>query len=860
MLKIFLNILTFFLVAYLCAFAIFFTSGKIDVNIGGFIRILMERWEQPFLQFLVFFGVWLAAQRKYNKKRFGDAFTFLSNPMDRLRRGFSTQNLPDVVYNPAERAGGMGRTQTLALVAAALLAGILLRLYHLPFIYFHFDAVSNMMAGDDTIAAHFLLTHSLHSSMGPPHPPMFNYTQGFFMTISRDPVVIAGMMSLLNIAALAVFARAMLYSEPLYFALVSIGLLAVNSALFFYSTIIWQPALMPVPMMLFHAKLLRFIKGKKARNLAWAFAFATAATQFHIGGFLLYPALAIVVFSFRKEAGAKGLTLALMVSAIVCSPYLYYLLAEGGIANFFNTAVGSKREFSLEAVEEFISMSGAMLSPRIFAYWLGPADYDFVMQRDAGPFGGALKLAGHLAEISFAAGMIRYLVMVVSARSFFPKALSGERAQNPPVSFQLAGLIVTLVSLGFIFFRITVFPHYLTYLFPSYVILAAWAPSRLCGYMAGRAASLFMIAGHTALAGVILVAINTAGGHSLVYGPSYRTVMRIKDAVRQINPENRPIDLYLDKRGSRAIYGYVFEYLLQTDGEKDSPNKMPVLVSVTWDHEQWKFEWFARNLESRPGERSAAIQQALELVPQGARLVAHPDFSKYLRGRANTVVSETPAHETAAEYVLADIKYPPYAPTMNTYAERSAKAMLLDRRYGLIYDSSGILLFKAGAQKTMDHGEYEKIAFTFKAVDMKSGGGYRLVRPDSKSGVTRRILNEPASKGVYMVFGPYIDLPPGEYTASFRLFIEKQPRQASAVAVLDVVSDNGSVKLGEKTIKPGDSGNAGEWSDFAVPFTVGPQGAQASEFRILYLGGPEIQADTVTISMDDQTFNSMLQN
>lgn len=857
--KMFLNTLTLVLAAYLCAFALFFISGKIDISIGGSIRILMERWEQPFFQFLVLSGIWLAAQRKYNKKRFDDTFTFLSNLMDRLRRGFSTQSLPDVVYSPAERSGGVW-TLAIALTAIAVLAGILLRLYHLPFIYFHFDAVSNMITGGDTIAANFLVTHSLHSSIGPPHPPMFNYTQGLFMTISRDPVVIAGMMSLLNIAALAVFARFMLYSEPLYFALVSIGLLAVNSTLFFYSTIIWQPALMPVPMMLFHVKLCRFIKEKRTGDLAWAFAFATAAAQFHIGGFLLYPALAIVAFSFRKEAGAKGLTLALTAAVIVCSPYLYYLLAEGGIANFFNTAVGSKREFSLGAIEQFISMTGAMLSPRIFTYWLGAGDYDFVIQRDAGPFGGALKMAGYLAEISFAVGLIRYLAMVVSKRSFFPKAPSGERAGNPPVSFQLAGLIVILASAGYVFFRLRIFPHYLTFMFPSYVILAAWAPSQLCKYMAGKAASLFMIAGHTALAAIILVAINTAGGHPLVYGPSYRTLMQIKDAVRQINPENRPIDLYLDKRGSRAIYNYVFEYLLPADGEKDSPGKMPVLVSVTWDNEQWKFEWFVRNLESKPGDRSAAVQQALALVPPGARLAVYPDFSKYVRERANTVVSETPALESANEYVLADIRYFPFAPPVNYYAAQSAKAMLLDRRYGLIYNSHGILLFKAGAPKTMDHKEFEKIAFTFKAVDLKSGGGARLIRPDSISGVVRRILNEPVSKGVYMVFGPYINLPPGQYTANFRLFIEKQSRYASPVAVLDVVSSDATLKLGERTIKPGDSGNAGEWSDFAVPFTVGPEGAHRAEFRILYLGGPEIQADTVWISMEDQTFNTMLQN
>lgn len=858
MIKLSLNVLTLLLVAYLCAFASLFIFGKVDINIGGPIRILMERWEQPFAQFLVLFAVWLALKRKYNKSRLDNSVGFFARQMGRLRRGLFTPIVPDVDHIHAGRVGGVGQLATI-LVATALLAGIALRIYHLPLFYFNPDSVINMEMGDKTIAANFLITHSSHSSMGPPHPPMFNYALGLLMTISRDPIVIAGMLSLLNIMALLVFARYMLYSEPLYFAIVSIGLLAVNSSLILYSTMIWHPTLMPVALTLFHVKLCRFIKEKKSQDLTWAFVFAAIAAQFHSSGYFLVLPLAIVAYSFRKEAGAKGLAMALGAGALVCSPYLYYMLVEGGILDGLNTAVGAKREFSMETIERFVSVSGAMLSPRVFAYWLGGHDYDFFIQRDTGLFGDALKMAGYLVEFSFAVGLLRYIAMVASARSFFPTDPSGERMGQPPVSFQLAGLIVLFASVGYILVRTPVFPHYLTFMFPSYVILAAWAPFKLCKYMAGRATALFVIAGHTALAAILLVAMNKAGGNYLAYGATYRTMTQITEAIRQINPENRPLDLYVERIRSQVIYDHVFNYLLPPDWRKDSPNKMPLLLNVTWDSNERKFDWFVKSLESSHGERDTAIQQALALIPKGARLAVYPDVSKYVRGRANTVESQTPVSDSSFEYVLADVRFAPYAPPVNYYAIESAQDMLLDRHYGLIYHSNGILLFKLGAQKIADREEFEKIALTFKSVKMHCGGEADSIRPGSKSGLVRSSLKGKAPKNTYMVCGPYINLAPGQYVATFRLLIE-ETTNTNPVAMLDVVSDGATLKLGEKRITPDDFQLTQAWNDLDVPFTVGPKGAHGAELRILYLGGPEIQVDVVSISMSDQTFNSMLRN
>jgi hypothetical protein len=862
MFKMFLNTMTLILVAYLCAFAGFLILGKIDLDIGGGIRILMERWELPFAQFLLLSLIWLGAQRKYDKKRFDNAVSALLGLAGRLRRGLLEPSLPYADRNPAELVGGVW-TRVIAITAVVFLAGILLRLYHLPFIYlteemtiFPYDPAIGATFGDVKLGSTFFATHSFTGSMGLAHPAMFIYTQWLFTAISLDPVVISGMMSLINIVALVVFARFLLYSEPLYFALVCIGLLAVNSALFFYSSIIWGPALMPVAMMIVHIKLYRFIKEKRITDLAWAFAFASASAQCHLGGYTIYPSLAVVAFCFRKEAGVKGLGAALAAAALLCSPYLYYLLVEGGLNPILNTAVGAKREFSLEAIGNLVSMSSAMLSPRIFAYWLGAEDYDFVIRRAVGPFGGALKMATYLAEISFAAGLIRYFAMVVSERSFFPKPPSGQSEGILSFSFQLAGLIVTSATAGYIFFRISMYPHYLTFMFPSYVILAAWAPFKLCKYAAGRAASLFMIAGHTAIAAIVLAAISAGGGHYFVYGPSYRTVLQIKEAVRRINPENRPVDLYLDKRGPWAFYNeYVLKYLIPTDWKKDSPYKMPVMLSIAWDSKRWKYEWFVKSLESRPGERDAALRQALALVPPGARLVVYPDIFDSVRGKVNTVKSRNPALESGVEYVLADIKFFPFVTHDNDYAIGSAKSMLLDRRYGLIYSSNGFLLFKADAQKAADREEYEKISLRFKAVDMHCEGEMTL--SDSGSGFARSSL---VADGSYMVCGPYIPLTPGQYTATFRLLAGENINHDNPVVVLDVVSDGARVKLAEKPVKPGDFQEAGQWYDFAVAFTVGPKGAQDVELRILYLGGPQIQADLISISMDDQAFNAMLQN
>ena len=673
MIKLLSRALTLLLVAYLFAFASLFIFGKVDVNIGGAIRILMERWEQPLAQFFVLLAVWLAVQRKYKKERFDNVVGSVSRLLRWLGRGLFTPSAPDVNNIHAGRAGGVGQL-SMILVVAALLAGIALRLYHLPIFYFNPDSVITMEMADKTIAANFLITHSSDSSMGPPHPPMFNYALGLIMTISRDPIVIAGILSLLNIVALAVFARYMLYSEPLYFALISIGLLAVNSSLILYSTMIWHPTLMPVALMLFHVKLCRFIKGKRVNDLAWAFAFAGIASQFHSSGYFLALPLLIVAYSFRKEAGAKGLAMAFGAGAFVCSPYIYYMLVEGGIFGGLNTAVGAKREFSMEVMERFVSISGAMLSPRIFAHWLGASDYDFYIQKYAWPFGGALKLAGCLVEFSFAVGLLRYIAMVASERSFFPTAPSGERTGTPPVSFQLAGLIVFLSSVGYILVRTPVFPHYLTFMFPFYAIIAAWAPFKLCKYMAGRLVSVFAVAGHAILAAILLVAMNKAGGHYLAYGVTYRTMTQIIEAVREANPEKRPVDLYAERIRSQVIYDHVFKYLLPPEWRKDTPDKKPILVNVTWDSNERKYDWGVKSLEGLPFERDNAVFEALKLVPQEARLAVHPDVFKHVKDRPNTFEREHPSLDSAYEYVLVDVRFAPYVPPVNYYAMESARA------------------------------------------------------------------------------------------------------------------------------------------------------------------------------------------
>ena len=99
-----------------------------------------------------------------------------------------------------------------------------------------------------------------------------------------------------------------------------------------------------------------------------------------------------------------------------------------------------------------------------------------------------------------------------------------------------------------------------------------------------------------------------------------------------------------------------------------------------------------------------------------------------------------------------------------------------------------------------------------------------------------------------LVFGPYIPLAKGDYTVTFRM--KTSALTPDPLAIVDVVAAKGSVTLAKKEVKGEDFGQAGQWRDFKLSFTVGEKRIDQVEFRVRYAGAADLYVDTIDLPVD----------
>jgi len=133
-------------------------------------------------------------------------------------------------------------------------------------------------------------------------------------------------------------------------------------------------------------------------------------------------------------------------------------------------------------------------------------------------------------------------------------------------------------------------------------------------------------------------------------------------------------------------------------------------------------------------------------------------------------------------------------------------------------------------------GVSEPLAKTWDAVtEMKSLFGDSLndsSSPTGKARVGRSLGGQPEGA---MVYGPYIDLPPGNYTVGFLLKVDDN-RQKTRVATLDVSADVGRNIISKMDICPADFNESGVYHWFNLSFTLN-RPARNVEFRVWFNPG-----------------------
>jgi hypothetical protein len=141
--------------------------------------------------------------------------------------------------------------------------------------------------------------------------------------------------------------------------------------------------------------------------------------------------------------------------------------------------------------------------------------------------------------------------------------------------------------------------------------------------------------------------------------------------------------------------------------------------------------------------------------------------------------------------------------------------------------------------------------FTIPVYTQKSHIGVNLDDKTSTFGKIRRAAYGDG-KPSQMMFGPYIQLAKGQYTATFRLKLENFAGDG-AVADISVTKDKGKAPLASKTLFKEDFGKQGEWREFTLQFVINENIASGIEFVILYRGVGDLYADTVSFPVSYPT-------
>ena len=324
-----------------------------------------------------------------------------------------------------------------------------IRLYQLSFFEYKGDQVAAIGLGNDTRAAHFLITHGMGSGMGVDNPPLFPYIMGVLTAFTNDPAALTFCFFCINLLALALAIIYFYRTLPGQYAILSAAFLGLFPAFTIYSNDIWAQCLLPIIIILFNICLYRFIKYELWRNFFYMSLLAVLAVQLHGSGFWLFPLLLVIAIAYWKKINKKAVLSALLAIALLFTPYLIHLFKEGGISQFISYGSSWKdQDFYCGILKVHLRMASFdFFKDR---HYFGD-DFNAVLKTVAGGWRFVLYPLTFIPIMLFIFGFVAYIRWLMKGKIFDK---SEGHLKEYPLPFQISGLMVLIVSLGDFIFKI----------------------------------------------------------------------------------------------------------------------------------------------------------------------------------------------------------------------------------------------------------------------------------------------------------------------------------------------------------------------------------------------------------------------
>ncbi len=136
-----------------------------------------------------------------------------------------------------------------------------------------------------------------------------------------------------------------------------------------------------------------------------------------------------------------------------------------------------------------------------------------------------------------------------------------------------------------------------------------------------------------------------------------------------------------------------------------------------------------------------------------------------------------------------------------------------------------------------------RLPLWIEAEDLPRNTGRVQTNPLASRGET--VVAAPGDERNYLIFGPYLSLPTGEYTCRFR--IRTHRTDSGQIAWIDIVQNRGDVILHPGVSISGDSSQSADpgFADYHLNFSS--DGEDGLEFRVYYSGNGTIEVDGIEI-------------
>ncbi len=263
-----------------------------------------------------------------------------------------TRKLPAIKGTPVENPPHRGwAAKDTILIGFVLLIAIILRLINLSYMEFKGDEAGNLFLASFLASGKEVPLVGIPSSIGTYNPPLFTYVMAIPLLFSRNPVIAAGFVALLNCVAIGV-----LYTFSLRFfsrmaAVTAAAFIAVNPWAVFYSRKIWQQDLLPLFVIGFFYCLFAVVCENRKKHILGCFACLTAMTQLHLSSIYYLVVLGIVLVWFRPKIRWGYYAAGVGVAVFVYLPYVAFdVLNNGYNLHAYLRATHSPFQFRLDAL------------------------------------------------------------------------------------------------------------------------------------------------------------------------------------------------------------------------------------------------------------------------------------------------------------------------------------------------------------------------------------------------------------------------------------------------------------------------------------------------------------------------------